>query len=146
MGWAMQYSAHKGLELECGYTYSAKQGKCEYRKEQANWKNGSHKSVKKNCSLCLKAQVAQQPVSVAVNAGPMQLYKSGVFNGDCGPTTDHGVLVAGYGNDATGGDFWQIKNSWGATWGEAGYFRMARTDATGAALCGIATQPVYPTA
>lgn len=50
MGWAMQYSAHKGLELECAYTYSAKQGKCEYRAEQANWKNRSHKAVKKNCS------------------------------------------------------------------------------------------------
>ena len=52
---------------------------------------------------------------------------------------DHGVLVVGYGTDmAAGGsgtDYWKVKNSWGAKWGEDGYFRIKRGDGT----CGINT-------
>ena len=37
------------------------------------------------------------------------------------------VLAAGYGADRAGGDYWLVKNSWGAAWGEAGYIRLARS-------------------
>ena len=96
----------------------------------------------------LKSAVAQQPVSVAIEADKsvFQLYASGVLDSTaCGTQLDHGVLVVGYGTDmAAGGsgtDYWKVKNSWGATWGESGYIRMAR----GVNQCGIAMQPSYPT-
>jgi len=58
-------------------------------------------------------------------------YKNGVYKS--GPNkihqeweqVDHAVLLIGYGVEGQQA-FWTMQNSWGADWGEDGYFRMAR--------------------
>lgn len=52
---------------------------------------------------------------------------------------NHAVLAVGYGT-LNGMDYWLIKNSWGATWGDNGYFRMQR----GVNMCGIINCNSYP--
>ena len=95
----------------------------------------------------LKSAVAQQPVSVAIEADKsvFQLYASGVLDSTaCGTQLDHGVLVVGYGTDmAAGGsgtDYWKVKNSWGATWGEEGYIYLEMAKNT----CGLADDATIP--
>ena len=74
-----------------------------------------------------------------------QNYLSGVITGQCGDAVDHGVLAVGYGTDPTGGSYYKIKNSWGATWGEAGYVRIGRGASFPAdGQCGILTTASYP--
>jgi len=107
--------------------------------------------VTKNDDAALASAVAQNPTSVAIQANQpaFQLYKSGVLTGECGANLDHGVLAVGYGTDAAaGGDYWKVKNSWGASWGESGYIRIARGSSynKGAGQCGIYSgPPSYPT-
>jgi KDEL-tailed cysteine endopeptidase len=105
--------------------------------------------VQPNNETALMAAVAQQPVSVAVEADGLdwQFYFGGVVTDSCGTNLDHGVLVVGYGNDTTAGPFWKVKNSWSITWGEQGYIRLGR----GAKFaphgeCGILMNPSYPVA
>jgi len=85
------------------------------------------------------------PVSVALDAGGplgallpwLQFYHHGVAHPrHCSTTNlDHGVLITGYGVDGSK-PYWSVKNSWGAKWGESGYFRIAR----GSGVCGINTK------
>merc|ERR1712032_1181045 len=101
-----------------------------------------HTDVPSKDESALQAAVSKQPVSVAIEAdkSAFQLYSGGILdNSACGTNLDHGVLVVGYGTD--GKDYWKVKNSWGASWGEEGYIRMVR----GKNQCGIAQQPSYPT-
>lgn len=84
------------------------------------------------------------PISIAIDASGgaigilfpwLQFYHHGVANPRrCTNKIDHGVLIVGYGEEK-GTKYWIIKNSWGAKWGEEGYFRLIR----GTARCGITT-------
>jgi len=84
--------------------------------------------------------VATQPVSVAIEADKMvfQMYTGGIINSArCGTNLDHGVLVVGYGSESNQ-DYWILKNSWGPSWGESGYFRIAKdTSKDSAGICGL---------
>ncbi|DBA03706.1 TPA: hypothetical protein N0F65_004123, partial [Lagenidium giganteum] len=132
-----------GLCSEEDYAYKAAAGVC--RSCNAVAKVTGFQDVDANDEGALKLAVAQQPVSVAIEADQreFQLYRSGVFNLTCGTALDHGVLVVGYGEDH-GKKFWKVKNSWGETWGEEGYIRIARDIGTPAGECGIALSASYP--
>lgn len=96
-------------------------------------------------NLDLMEAIAIQPVSIAIEADKQafQFYKSGIFDGECGVDPDHGVLAVGYGTEDSF-DYWLVKNSWGATWGDAGYIKMARDATNPLGTCGILSFPSRP--
>jgi C1A family cysteine protease len=104
--------------------------------------------VKSKDQISLKGAVAKQPVSVAIEADTryFQSYSSGILTStSCGTNLDHGVTIVSYGTE-NGIDYWNVKNSWGSSWGEGGYVRIARSSSTNdAGICGIALTPSFPT-
>ena len=55
----------------------------------------------------------------------------------------HAVTMVGYGTTDDGEDYWLVKNSWGTSWGEKGYFRISRDMIdSDVGVCGILYQSV----
>ena len=146
MDGAFQYAINNGLCSEESYPYKATDGPCKTDcTEEVNF--SECKDVPANNQKALKEAVSVGPVSVAIEADTrtFQLYTSGVLtSSECGTNLDHGVLITGYGRE-NGLDYWNVKNSWGVSWGEEGYIKIERSDSTkDAGVCGIAMQPSFP--
>lgn len=140
---AMTWAVMNPLELEAAYPYTSgttgKDGTCDYVKSMGKSVVKSHTNVRHDSQAQLDAAATKQPVSVAVEADKsvFQHYTGGVLNSIlCGHKLDHGVLVVGYAEN-----YYIVKNSWGATWGDEGYLKIGKNN-----ICGILMEPVFPTA
>ncbi|KAM1981741.1 hypothetical protein ACFX15_038194 [Malus domestica] len=145
---AMEFIKQKGgLTAETNYPYGAADSTCNVAKENAPAVSiDGHESVPANDEDALLKAAANQPISVAIDAGgsDFQFYHEGVFDGKCGSELDHGVAVVGYGTTLDGTKYWIVKNSWGTEWGEEGYIRMQRGVSAKEGICGIAMEASYP--
>ena len=126
------YIQDNGITTESAYPYTAENGSCHYN--GGGYKINGHQDISQSVSG-LKSAIANRPVSIAVDAQSWSFYGGGVFS-NCGESLDHGVLAVGYTSD-----YWIVKNSWGASWGESGYIRLAMGN-----TCGLLNQASYPSA
>ncbi len=143
---AFDYAASAGgLCTEAAYPYTATSGSaCVTNCARVPHTAPSGHTDVAQTDAALMAAIAQQPVAVAIEADQsgFQFYSSGVFTGECGDNLDHGVLAVGYGPAAgVSPAFYKVRNSWGASWGDAGYVKIAR----GKNLCGILNSASFPT-
>lgn len=135
-----------GLSLDKDYPYTAKDGNCT-----ANPKDfaltvvgGSVNITEGDEDELAEAVFHHGPVSVAFEVvDDFSAYKSGVYSSTvCKNTTNdvnHAVVAVGYGTEDSV-PYWIVKNSWGADWGDHGYFKIKR----GVNMCGIAVCNSFP--
>jgi len=99
-----------------------------------------------NNDALMSSLIFNGPHYVAIDASQKDFtfYQSGVYyNPECmnqEDQLDHAVLAVGYGTDASGDDYWIIKNSWSTYWGDQGFVKMARDGNN----CGVSTDAVVP--
>ncbi|XP_013170858.1 PREDICTED: uncharacterized protein LOC106120164 [Papilio xuthus] len=132
-----------GLELEDDYPYAGKaHDSCSYNKTLSRVTISGAVNISNNETDMAKWLVKHGPISIGINANAMQFYMGGVshpWRMLCSPDNlDHGVLIVGYGESNyplfhKRLPYWIVKNSWGPSWGENGYYRVYRGDGT----CGL---------
>ena len=88
----------------------------------------------------IKAEVhLRGPVAATVHADPLvgflggEVFDDGDEGRSAGRSADHVTSIVGWGVDDDDKEYWLVRNSWGAYWGEGGFFRVA----TGSNMLGI---------
>jgi len=137
---------NQGLQFESDYSYEAKDGVCRYNltKPHVQVVSGAY-NITLGDEIELRDSLFEfGPVSITFQVvGDFRDYKTGVYSSkNCKNSTmdvNHAVLAVGYGTE-NGTDYWIVKNSWGADWGDQGYFKIER----GVNMCGVAVCNAFP--
>jgi len=126
---AFNLTAQTGIALESDMPYAGRDEECKAYK--AAVKVSGYVKNPVNDAAALETAVATKgPQAITVAAEPWQFYGGGVFHGcssgifqSKGSDLDHGVQLVGYTKD-----YWIVRNSWGAGWGEKGFIRISRAN------------------
>ncbi|XP_043708664.1 cysteine protease RD19A-like [Telopea speciosissima] len=130
-----------GLMREEEYPYTGTdRGTCKFDKTKIAAKVANFSVVSLDEDQIAANLVKNGPLAVGINAVFMQTYIGGVSCPYiCSKRLDHGVLLVGYGAEGyapirlKNKPYWIIKNSWGESWGEKGYYKICR----GHNICGV---------
>lgn len=135
----MVYLEYNKLEFESDYGYTGQNQACAFDANKGQVLLKSWIQIWPENSMFFKAGIIKTvvPLKVQASSKVFQFYKSGVLNSDeCGTELDHTVAAVAFGKTDDGQEFFTIRNSWGTTWGEQGYVRIA-TKPLGKGICGV---------
>lgn len=136
---------NKGIGYEDNYPYTEVKGTCKKINNEYTLIN--HKRVTDGNEDNLKALLNEYgPIAIGMDASTIsfQLYKKGSIFSDSNCkklVLNHCVTLVGYGSNADG-DYWIVRNSWGTSWGDNGYFLLARNKNN---MCGVGRDSNYVT-
>ncbi|KAM8968074.1 cathepsin W [Sarcophilus harrisii] len=128
-----------GLAEEQDYPYRPQLSKgCQKKKKRA-WIH-DFLMLHKEENYMAQYLAEKGPITVTINSRLLKSYIRGVIKpgNNCDPKyVDHVVQLVGFGQ-IHNFTYWILKNSWGSSWGEKGYFRLHR----GRNACGITKFPL----
>lgn len=132
----------KALYTESSYPYTARGGSCKSSGTDSGLRISkfTRSFPSSGSDSQLASALDSNPLVVAVGASSWSSYGGGVYSGSTSCSLNHQVYATGYDSSSI-----KVKNSWGRSWGESGYIRLARTS-SGCGTSGIlADGGFYPT-
>merc|ERR1712187_895174 len=102
----------------CG-SFDQEGGTCTGLSHYPNITISEYGSVR-GANAMMKEIYNRGPISCGIAADPLLNYESGIVTKWTIPifSVDHVISVVGWGTDATHGQYWIVRNSWGEFWGE----------------------------
>ncbi len=139
-GWtesAFDYAKKTAIVQNADYPYTSYQGTTGTCKPPSTGvvKVTSYTTLTSESNMAAYVQ-STGPLSVCVDASKWNTYRGGIVT-KCGKRVDHCVQAVGVDTNTNG--YWKVRNSWGTSWGEDGYIRLAY----GKNTCAIASDPIY---
>jgi C1A family cysteine protease len=118
-----------GQESESDYPYNSGDtqtaGSCSFDSSKAQQTVSGSQQLDTDEDSLKNALQQYGPLSIGVDAQDWQFASDGVLECPSNPACDHAILLIGYGADDNG-PYWIIKNSWGTSWGDSGFAKVAR--------------------
>lgn len=120
-GWpknSLDWVAKNGLVAEDKYPYLGVQKKCIHTTGPHKIPSASQISGRVNIENALR----KGPIGGALHAdNGFQFYSKGIFDKCLSSQVNHAIVIVGFTKD-----YWIIRNSWGADWGEDGHIRIKK--------------------
>jgi predicted secreted protein len=133
-----------GAVYEADFPYLAQDASCgalahPHHEKSSSW---SWVSAAGQVAAMKEAIQAHGPVWVTVcSDSSFSGYSGGVFKGSSCTAVNHAVVLVGW-DDTQEGGYWFVRNSWGSSWGEGGYMRIAYgANSLGSAAAYVAYTP-----
>ena len=127
-----------GIETEQDYPYTSSNGVtgvCHSSSSKYVISVDGYTTIKGESNMA-NYVLSTGPLSVCLDANNWNSYSGGIMK-NCGHQVDHCVQAVGVDTGSNG--YWKVRNSWGVSWGESGYIRLAYGDNT----CDITNDPTY---
>jgi len=141
MSKSYNYIRDKAVALGKDYLYKGTKGACSIKTQTGRVKVTGYKTLSTFTIDGLISAINTMPVAVAFEVmNDFMYYKSGIYKpsvSSCGSALNHGVLATGYYRNTASDSYIIVKNSWGTSWGEAGYVRMATGSFSSRGYCGL---------
>lgn len=114
-----------GMETVEDYPYIGKKQACHQDPSKYVLKLSGYEIISTQDEDEIKEYLYEKgPLAIGINGDLLMYYKGGILD-DPAKTINHAVVLVGYGEE-NGIKYWIIRNSWGSSWGEKGYARIAR--------------------
>lgn len=142
-----KYCVSQGIDSESAYPTTGRQGPCHHTAAAATKCTSWHHVTPPGNETALTEVLAYTgPVACGIDASrsSFQFYSAGVYSDpECSAQQiDHMMVAVGYGATSDGTQFYNMQNSWGASWGMHGYMYLARNKGN---MCGVATAAYWVT-
>lgn len=127
-----------GLESNTDYPYTSSNGvtgTCHEDSSKFVIDVDSYTTIRGESNMA-NYMLSTGPLSVCLDASSWNSYRGGIMT-QCGHSVDHCVQAVGVDTGSNG--YWKVRNSWGTSWGESGYIRLAYGQNT----CDITNDPTY---
>lgn len=138
MSTTYDYILDHHINTEVDYPYKAQNGVCQSIAGQGKY--GLRKCVQVDSDVkALVDSIRKQPVAIAFYVQTdFFSYAGGIYNPySCPGRANHAVLAVGFHiEEDSNKSYFIVKNSWGTTWGEKGFFKIVIGKGTG--TCNIA--------
>ncbi|XP_044139715.1 dipeptidyl peptidase 1 [Bufo gargarizans] len=135
-----KYIQDFGIVEESDFPYTASDSPCTLKDSSYRYYSSEYHYVGGFYGGCNEAYMKYElilggPLAVAFEVyDDFMYYKGGIYHHtglqdrfNPFQITNHAVLLVGYGVDSNSGEkYWIVKNSWGESWGEKGYFKIRR--------------------
>ncbi|XP_044758249.1 cathepsin L-like proteinase [Coccinella septempunctata] len=123
---ALYYMRLNGITQSSNYPYTALDSRC--KSHTGVWKVSIQYGIRDTEHDLLSVVGIRGPVATMIEVTPYIMhYKSGIVSDtSCGKGPNHAVTIVGYGTE-NGQRYWLLRNSWGTTWGDRGYYKLSRS-------------------